>query len=250
MQAEIKTQRKKLPKKLPKIEDENKKERNKLLAESLMKIIQSSPKYKYDCANTPQILYFENSLYFRGKVINCAISFGTALNHCYVWCVYNKCKTIYFFINSSGGDKKVKDTCVKKIERLKKIWIKSDIKIECIVLQFCCSAAVELALECDTIKIYKNGQMGIHYPSNIKYVLNEDGTAAKSINSENPILEEDKIKIENYYESKLHLDKETVCQLLAESKLLNTDEILKYNLASEVIDTLPPQFKELRKLIK
>ena len=40
MQAEIKTQRKKLPK----IEDENKKERNKLLAESLMKIIQSSPK--------------------------------------------------------------------------------------------------------------------------------------------------------------------------------------------------------------
>ena len=236
------------------IQPQTKEERIKILKDSFMKAIQNSPKYKYECEHKAQIVTFENSLYLRGGLYMCLTDFCEALNSCYLWCKQSlKCNTIYFFINSSGGDRKVKDKCVKRMQLFKNRFSDYNIKIECIVIQYCCSAGVELALECDTVKVYKNGKMGIHYIQNIKYEFkneNDNLSSIKQVNSERVLSEENKECIENYYESKLKLDNSLVKKLLTESKLLNTEEILLYNLASEVIDILPSQFNELRKQIQ
>jgi ATP-dependent protease ClpP protease subunit len=236
------------------IQPQSKEERIKFLKDSFMKAIQNSPKYKYESENKAQIVTFENSLYLRGGLYMCITDFCESLNSCYLWCKKTKdCNTIYFFINSSGGEKRVKNTCVKRMQLFKNRYQKYNIRIECIVIQYCCSAAVELALECDTVKVYKNAKMGIHYIQNIKYEFkneNDNLSSIKQVNSERVLLEENKECIENYYESKLKLDTSLVKRLLTESKLLNTEEILQYNLATEVIDILPQQFNELRKQIK
>lgn len=233
---------------------QTKEERNKRLVESFMKVIQNSPLYKYQCENKAQIVTFENSLYLRGGLYRCINDFQKALNSCYVWCKKTEnCNTIYFFINSAGGETRVKNECVKRFQKLKSRWSELNIKIECIVIQYCCSAAVELALECDTVKVFKNAKMGIHYPQNVKHEFeneNDNLSSVKEINSEKVLTQEDKECIENYYESKLKLDISLVKRLLTESKLLNKKEILQYNLAAEVIDILPSQFNELRKQIK
>ena len=91
-------------------------------------------------------------------------------------------------------------------------------------------------------------RFGIHYPTNVNYEfseLNKDNNIIQK--NKNSVTEEDKINIENYYISKCQLDETIVKILLTESKLLNTTEILKYNLASEVIEKLPDQYQELKK---
>ncbi len=236
------------------IQSQTKEERIKFLKDSFMKVIQNSPKYKYESEHKAQIVTFENSLYLRGGLYRCINDFQKALNSCYVWCKKTEdCNTIYFFINSAGGDRKVKDKCIKRMQLFKNRFSDYNIKIECIVIQYCCSAAVELALECDTVKVFKNAKMGIHYPQNIKYQFekeNDNLSSVNEVNSERVLTQEDKEWIETYYESKLKLDTSLVKRLLTESKLLNTKEILQYNLASEVIHILPSQFNELRKQIK
>lgn len=223
------------------------KEEKRKIGVPLMEHIRNNPIIRYESENKAYIVRFDNFLYLKGGLYMCENSFQRELNNCYVWCKKNDCDTIYFFINSTGGNTRTKNGCVEKFQNIKKKWATLNIQVECIVIDYCCSGAVELALECDIIKLFKNAKMGIHYPQNIKYQI--ENNSIKELESDKVLTNEEKINYETYYQSKLKLEDFIVKKLLTESKLLNTEEILKYNFASEVIKKLPVQFKELKNSI-
>jgi ATP-dependent protease ClpP protease subunit len=225
------------------------KEEKEILKDAFITRLKANPRIKFEKENTPEIVSFENSFYLKGSLHNCINLFRSNLNKCYLWCYKNKCNNIYFFINSSGGSVRVYKECLKQFQKLKD-WNKNlKIKIECIVIKYCCSAAVYLALECDTVKLYKDAKMGIHYPINITY-KESCGEVIDVDNEEKPLSMSDKMNTEEYFISKLKLEKEIVETILKENKLLFTEEILRYNLAKEVIEYLPEQFEKLKLLIK
>jgi ATP-dependent protease ClpP protease subunit len=217
--------------------------------QALCEYIKNTPKYKWEQENKAQIVTFENALYVRGGLYACISDFQKAICRVFVWCKQNNCKTIYFFINSSGGEKRVGFECLKRLKMYREIYKKLNIRVECIVVQYCCSAATFLALECDSVKLNNNAKMGIHYPLCVNYseehsdLKQTDGIIKGLTNDEKSLFDE-------FYQTKLRLDLETVQKLLVESKLLSSQQCLEYNLASEVIDSLPVQFKQIMQQVK
>ena len=210
----------------------------------ILQNIENNPKYKDHNKNRPTIVRFENSLYFYGSIYLCQLDFNHNIINCFLWCIKHKINIIYLFINSTGGDLYTKERCLHYLQQAKKKYNSKNIYLECIITKYCCSAAVELALECNTVKIFKKGQIGIHYPINIKY--NNDNTTIEKICTDINI----RSKYENYYVTKLKLEENVLKKLLVESKLLNADDALEYNFVSEIIERMIPQYKELSTLVK